>query len=104
MYLNPNFKDLLFKTERICRVHISTLCLVMLSIYFLANSITVTKIICNKTTSSIIGTIVSQVWLLPILEHKYNNRKSFILKNSTTDGVAAADPAAVTQMNSLFEV
>ena len=43
----------------------------------------------------------SSVAFPKLKEHKYNNKKSFILKNSTTAGVAAADPAAVTQMNSL---
>ena len=62
-------------TERICSVLISNLyavpCQCRMSIYFLANSITVTKKRCNKTTNaimfSIIGMIVSQVWLLPSL-------------------------------------
>ena len=69
-----------------------------LFIFFPANSITVTKIGCNKTTNDMLN---CQVWLL-VKEHKYNNKKSLILKNGTTAGVAAADPAAVTQMNSLF--
>ena len=64
------------------------------------------KIECYKTTIDMFYNWHDcNMWLLKqVKKHKYNNKKSIILKNSTTAGVAAADPAAVMQMNSLIEL